>query len=94
MLDQQFFYKIVIRDVRGSAERDELVKVIKSLTVSQREEIPDVRSAVVFHDSEGRRVVGLYFDKSGQAGSLDNVAVSFTGGLFSWIQRMFPARLR
>lgn len=89
MLERQYYYRLTIRDVRGTVQQNKLVEAIKSTRVQRQDEMTDMRWGIVFYDVGERRVVGLYFDKFGSRGAVDNAAASFKGDLFNWLEDSF-----
>lgn len=94
MLENQFHYKLIIRDVRGEVYQEELTQVTKSVTVRPEGEMPDLRWAVIFYGLDDARVGALYFDKSGSRGGVGDTPVSFAGGFSRWLDGNFSDCLR
>lgn len=94
MLEQQFFYKLTIRDLRGGAYEAGLTTAVKSMSVQPRTDTVDLRWAAIFYSPEGVRVGALYFDGTGRAGTVGIAPVSFTGGFFDWLSGHFASCLQ
>jgi hypothetical protein len=95
--------RITISKVTEWAGRDELVKEMKSTNVASNARMPDLRSAVIFSDSNGKRIGALYFGRyfgryvgqfGGAEGSIGSTPVSFKGNLANWLKDMIPSKLR
>lgn len=93
MLEKQYYYKLTIRDVRGWTQQNKLIEAMKSVVVKPGE-MADIRWGIVFYGVDGRRVGGLYFDKAGTNGTVDDVAASFKGDLFKWLDDSFSGCFR
>ena len=89
MLEKQYHNKLIIRDINSNSFRDKLISSFKTVSVSPRDEVPDLRWAVVFYSQEGDRVGAVYFDKSGQSGAVNSLGASFKGDFFSWLTGTF-----
>jgi hypothetical protein len=94
MLEAQFWYKLTINHFRGGPYEGELLVASKSLTVRPQEEIPDLRWAAIFYDTNGIRVGALYFNNTGSAGAVDTTPVLFQGSFFNWLNRNFSECFR
>jgi hypothetical protein len=89
-LEQQFVYRLTIRDLRGNAYEVDLGRGVKSMSVQPRGESVDLRWATVFYTTDGARLGALYFDSTGRAGSVNFAPVSFTDNrLFEWLTNHF-----
>ncbi len=89
MLERQFYYKPTFELERGSSPRTKLTAAMESTSVNPQNEAADLRWAMLFYSYEGKRVGAIYFDANGKRGYLDETAVSFTGGLFQWVDSTF-----
>lgn len=89
MLEKQYHNKLTIRDINSNAYKDKLISSIKTLSASPRDEISDLRWAVVFYSQEGTRIGALYFDKSGQYGAVNASGAAFKGDFFGWLTGTF-----
>lgn len=89
MLEKQFHNKLIIRDINSNAYKEKLVISFKTVSVSARDETPDLRWAVIFYSQEGDRVGAVYFDKSGQYGAVNGSAAAFKGDFFAWLTGTF-----
>jgi hypothetical protein len=88
-IEKGFHYKLTVRDLRGGLYQDELTKAVKTVYVAPVDRNPDLRWALIFYDTVGVRVTGLYFDSSGRIGTVDEAPVSFRGNLFEWLNARF-----
>lgn len=91
MLWKQFDYKLTIRDTRNSTYRNKIAEAIKSITVQQTNEDPDLRWGVLFYDLNEKCVGAIYFDKTGSKGIVGDVQASFSGNLFKWLDDNFSS---
>jgi hypothetical protein len=89
MLEKQAYYKLTFQQLRGSPLFSKLAAAMKSVSVSPRAEGADLRWGVFFYSDEGKRVGAIYFNARGTRGYVDETSVSFTGGLFAWVEGTF-----
>jgi hypothetical protein len=89
MLEKQYHNKLTIRDINSNTYKDKLISSIKTVSASPRNEIADLRWAVVFYSQEGARIGALYFDKSGQYGAVNVSGAAFKGDFFGWLTGTF-----
>jgi len=89
MLERQYYNKLIIRDINSNAYKDKLIGSFKTISVSERNETPDLRWAVVFYSQEGARIGAVYFDKSGQYGAVNGSGAAFKGDFFTWLTGTF-----
>jgi hypothetical protein len=94
MLERQFRYKLTVADVQSWPLRDQLLARLQAGTVAPTEREPDLRWGLVFYDMKEARIGGIYFDKTGRFGYIDNVRVTFTGSLFGLLEREFTSCFR
>jgi hypothetical protein len=94
MLRRQYRYELTIRDLRGGEYEGKLISLAKSTVVTARAEMPDLRWGIIFYDAGGNPILGLYFDKTGNYGSVDDAPVSFEGELFGWLKSGFSGCFR
>ena len=102
-LERWFDFRITINKAREWAGRDRLVKTFRSTTVSPSLHMSDLRSAIAFNDSDGKRIgtlyVGRYFGKylmqfDDADGAVEKTPVKFNGELTTWLKEMIPSPLR
>lgn len=89
MLEKQYYVKFIIRDINSNSYKDKLVSSFMSISVSPRDDTPDLRWAVIFYSRDETRVGAIYFDKSGQYGAVNGVGAAFRGNFFSWLTATF-----
>jgi hypothetical protein len=91
LLETTFHYKLVIREVRGSAYQSKLHDALAATEVVEVGErtMPDLRWGIVFYGENEDRLAAAYFDKSGRRGAINNTPVSARGGLFDWLNSSF-----
>jgi len=89
-LEQGYFTKLTIRDLRGSRYQPQFVDAMKGLAIKPAKVMPDLRWAVIFYDEKGSRRGGLYFGADGTTGSFDDTPVEFVNsGFFEWLEKKF-----
>jgi hypothetical protein len=90
MLEKQFSYKLIIRDVRRTVLQKELAHAIESTKVKADSEAPDLRWGIIFYGPGGTKLNGIYFDKSGHRGVIDGAPVMIeSDSLFEWLNTRF-----
>jgi hypothetical protein len=89
LLDDAFYYKFVIHDVRGSTYGAGLTSAIQRTTLSASPERYEVRWGISFFDLGDQRAEAIYFSSDGRHGFIGSTAVSMGGGLSSWMARNF-----
>jgi len=94
MLEKQFFYKLIIRDVKDVMQKKELIDAMQSVTVRNYTETGDLRWGIIFYDTAGSRVGGIYFNGIGKIGAVGSTPVSFNGKLFKWLDINFSKSFR
>lgn len=101
-IEKWFDYRITINRIPEWAGRTELLEAMKSSTVMGESRMPDLRSAIIFYDSDRHRIGALYFGRYfgrylgqlGRAqGAIGNTPVSFKGDLPDWLKHMIPSSL-
>jgi hypothetical protein len=93
-IETTFHYRFTIRMLRGSGYEADVRRVVRSLSVRQSAETPDLRWGMVFHDLEEKRVAAIYLDGRGAIGVVDRAVVSIQGELFDWLEQEFSPLLR
>jgi hypothetical protein len=94
MLERSFYYKLIIRDVRGGAYASSLIAAAASTSADPSTDMGDVRWGVSFFDQSEQRIVSLYFDASGRRGVVDALPVSFRGEMFKWLDDNFSKEFK
>lgn len=89
MLETQYHFKLVLRDVVASARRDKLAEALSSLSVEPLGDPADLRWGIVFYMRNNDRAGALFFDGAGRYGAVNDKAVSFRGEFFSWLHGAF-----
>jgi hypothetical protein len=89
MLERQFHYKLIIRDVRNTLYQQELTEAVKSVAVQPEKDMSDLRWGVILYGPDDTRLGALYFDKTGSRGGVGDTPVSFKGGFFKWLDGNF-----
>lgn len=85
MLEQGFYHKLIIRDIRSETYEADLIAAVISVSASASAQMGDLRWGVSFFDHNERRIESLYFDASGRRGAVDSLPVTFRGDLFRWL---------
>jgi hypothetical protein len=94
--------RITISKVREWVGRNELEEAMKSTKVGPNSRMPDLRSAVIFYNSDGKRIGALYFGRyfgryigqfGGAEGGIGNTPVKFNGSLSTWLRQIVPPSL-
>jgi hypothetical protein len=93
-IETQFQYRFTIRTLRGSGYEKDMKKAVSTLSITKTAEPSDLRWAVVFYDLRDARIAGVYFDRSGSTGYVDQTPVVFAGGLFPWVTGQFSRVIR
>jgi hypothetical protein len=87
-LEQWYKYKLEMRDVRGSAEWQQLLSLLRTTSVTPSEHGYDHRTAVLFFDQNGRRIASVYFDQFGRGGTINRDSGSITGDMYPWAKSL------
>jgi hypothetical protein len=97
-LEDRFYYKVTIADIRTNPYRADLIAAIKSTTADSRQTSVDLRWGVIFYNEDGTRVGAIFFDSSGRHGAVNDEPVNFNGiwsnSLFAWLKDNFGNCLR
>jgi len=97
-LEDRFFYKVTIADIRGNPYRADLIAAVKSMTADGRQTSVDLRWGIIFYNEDGTRVGAIYFDRSGRHGAVNDEPVNFNGiwsnSLLAWLKDNFGNCLR
>lgn len=93
-LERLFYCKLTVRNIRDWAGRDELVRVMKSSTVTTEPQMPDLRWAIILYSSDERRIGALYFDRWGTKGAVGDHAISFGNSFSGWLKHTLPDSLQ
>jgi hypothetical protein len=88
-LEQHPAYRLTIRDVRTVAIRDRLSQALDSLTVRPSSDAGDIRWGVIFYDIQGKRLLGVFFDRDGKRGAIDSAGASMGGQFYNWLNRTY-----
>ena len=89
MLEKQYDYNLTIQKTSSFGSRETMVKALSSVAVKPLENGADLRWGVVFYGQNDIRVGAIYFDRSGNRGSVNDMPVSFEGDFFSWLDKTF-----
>jgi hypothetical protein len=82
-------YRLVVRDIRASALRKPLSEALSSLSVEPSSDPGDLRWGVVFYDLQGKRLLGIFFDRYGRRGTIDSAPASVHGRFFEWLSNTY-----
>src|SRR5262249_23086521 len=86
-LEQQYYYKLEIRDVRDSAQWKQLRSLLPVTSVRPSGQSHDHRTAVLLFDQNGRRIASVYFDQFG-AGTMNGDSGDIKGGMYQWAKSL------
>lgn len=89
MLENQFHYRLTIRDIRNSTYRDEFLKSMESIKIERENARSDLRWGVILYSTDGTRVGEIYIDESGDHGSIKGTSVAVRGSLHKWLSQNF-----
>jgi hypothetical protein len=84
MLERQYRYKIEIRDLGASPQRQQLLAALQGTVVVPSERPCDIRTAVLLYDKSGKRLLSLYFERGGKNGAVNDKFVSIDSTVYSW----------
>jgi len=88
MLERQYKYKVEIRDFAASIQRQQLITTVRETSVSPSNRSFDLRTAVLLYDNNGKRLLSLYFAKSGRNGVVNRESVSTSDDVYRWAKSM------
>jgi hypothetical protein len=87
MLERQYHYKIEIRNFSQSLQRPKFLSAFRETSVSPGS-AHDLRTAVLLYGQGDKRLLSLYFDRSGENGAVNRDFVSTTDSIFHWAKSM------
>jgi len=87
MLEQQYQYKLEIRNVRHSTEWEQLRSLLSKTSVTPSDRGYDHRTAVLLFDQNGRRIASVYFDKFG-GGTINRDSGTIAGDMYHWAKSL------
>ncbi len=87
-LEQLYQYKIEIKDFTACTERQHFIAIVRSGSALPSYGSHDVRTAVLLYGKNGKRVLSVYFDRSGKNGFVNSESVSIDQGVYSWAKSM------
>jgi len=93
MLEEQYRYKLTIRDLRGDALAETLGRAVRSLSVERTSTDPEVRWGAVFYTPGGDRTAAIFLDVTGTRGFIGSTAVTIRGDFFKWLKDSFAPQL-
>ena len=84
-LEGLYKYKLEIRDFPASLQREQLILALRSASFSPSGgRSYDVRTAILLFDKSDKRILSLYFDRSGKGGVVNHESVSTDDGVYRW----------
>jgi hypothetical protein len=89
LLEKQFYHKLTFQHVRSSTSCGKLITAMKTASVNPQTGEADLRWGILFYSDEGQRVGAIYLNARGTRGYVGDTSVSFTGGLFAWVDSAF-----
>src|SRR5450755_1086685 len=87
-LEQLYQYKLVIRDVRESAEWRRLSSLLRATPLKPSGHAYDHRTAVLLFDKDGLRIASVYFDQFGTGGTINGESGTISGGIYHWAKSL------
>ena len=87
-LEQLYETKLVIRNIAETSLRDKLTKALNQTSASPREQIGDLRWAIIFFSQKEVRMGAFYFDRWGRYGAVNEKGAAFDGSLYSWLKKI------
>jgi hypothetical protein len=87
-LEQGYQYRLEIRDVRNSAEWEQLRSLLSTTSVTPSGQSYDHRTAVLLFDQNGRRIASVYFGQWGGGGTINGGSGSIKGGMYQWAKSL------
>jgi hypothetical protein len=94
MIEKSFHYKLTITAPAFGAYKETLNQSLHSTSVKPEAEMKDIRWGAIFYSHQSR-IGALYFDASGNYGSVDAAPVSFKDKqFFDWLNASFSGCFR
>ncbi len=87
-LEQSYHYRLEIRQFPGSLQREQLLPALREGSYSPSSGSYDLRTAILFFDKSGKRILSLYFDRSGRKGVVNRKTVSTNDAVYRWARSM------
>jgi hypothetical protein len=88
MLEQQYQYKVEVREFVASTQRQQLVLALREISLTPSSRSFDLRTAILLYDKSGKRVMSLYFDRGGKNGVVNRETVSTSDGVYRWAKSL------
>jgi hypothetical protein len=85
-LEQIYETKLVIRNIAETSLRDKLKKALNQTSASPRDQIGDLRWAIIFFSQKEVRLGAFYFERWGRYGAINDKGAAFDGSLFRWLE--------
>jgi hypothetical protein len=87
-LERQYYDKIELKNFNGSIHRPRFIKAFRETAVSPSRDAHDARTAILLYDKTDKRLLSIYFDRSGENGVVNSDLVSIGDSLFSWAKSL------
>ena len=87
-LEQIYETKLVIRNVAETSLRDKLTKALNQTTAVPRDQIGDLRWAIIFFSQKDVRLGAFYFERWGRYGVVNDKGAAFDGSLLDWLKKL------
>ena len=87
-LEDQYQYRLEIRDFPGAVQRLPLLVALQKTSITVSGDMPDVRTAVLLYDGGGNRMASLYFARGGTRGAINADTGAITSGVYTWAKSM------
>ena len=88
MLERQYYDKVELKNFNESIHRPTFIKAFRETAVSPSRDAHDLRTAILLYDKADKRLLSLYFDRSGENGVVNTDPVSIRDSLFSWAKSL------
>jgi hypothetical protein len=88
MLEKLYRYKVEVKEFTEATSRQRLVTALRETSMSPTGSSHDLRTAVLLYDNNGKRLLSLYFDRTGRNGMVNSESVSIDDGVYRWAKSM------
>ena len=87
-LEHLYETKLVIRNIAETPLREKLTKALNQTSASPRDQIGDLRWAIVFFSQKDVRLGAFYFERWGHYGVVNDKGAAFDGSLLDWLKKI------
>jgi hypothetical protein len=85
-LERAYRNKLIIRDIRDNRKLQDFLVALKSVRVTSRLDLPDLRWGIIIYSVEDERLGSLYIGIGGHNGAINDVPVDIDGRLYDWVR--------